>query len=132
MAQIIVYGHTAALTPRLSALSDAIHEAVVAVLLLPAEKRFHRFITLEPDRFFTPADRTIDYTIIEISMFEGRSPDTKRALIRRLIGNVTALGIGPNDLEITITETPIANWGIRGVPADELNLDYPVDASPAG
>ena len=33
----------------------------------------------------------------------------------------------PNDLEITITETPRANWVIRGVPADELLLTYAVE-----
>ncbi len=35
-------------------------------------------------------------------------------------------GITPQDVEITIFETPQYNWGIRGLPADELTLDYPV------
>jgi len=30
-------------------------------------------------------------------------------------------------VEITITETPRSNWGIRGLPADELELSYKVD-----
>jgi hypothetical protein len=36
-------------------------------------------------------------------------------------------GIVPQDLEITIFETPQANWGIRGKPGDELALSYKVD-----
>ena len=60
MAQIIVYGHKAALAPRISSLSDAIHAAAVSALQLPLEKRFHRFITLDPDQFITPSDRSID------------------------------------------------------------------------
>jgi hypothetical protein len=34
------------------------------------------------------------------------------------------LNILPNDIEITIFETPKHNWGIRGLPGDELNLNY--------
>jgi phenylpyruvate tautomerase PptA (4-oxalocrotonate tautomerase family) len=127
MAQFVVYGHAAALRPRVSALSDALHSASVSELQLPESKRFHRFIPLEPDCFITPPDRSADYTIIEISMFEGRSVAVKKNLIRALYTSLGALGIGAQDLEITITETPRSNWGIRGVPADELDLDYRVD-----
>jgi phenylpyruvate tautomerase PptA (4-oxalocrotonate tautomerase family) len=127
MAQIVVYGHAAVLRARIPGLSDAIHAAAVDALKLPEAKRFHRFIALEPDCFVTPADRTIDYTIIEVSMFEGRSTETKKDFIRHLFRNVASVGVSVNDLEITITETPKANWGIRGVPADELQLDYPVN-----
>jgi len=127
MAQIIVYGHKAALAPRITALSDAIHAAAVTALQLPAEKRFHRFITLDPEQFITPSDRSIDYTIVAVSIFEGRSAATKKDFIRQLISNVANIGVTPNDLEITITETPRANSGIRGVPADELLLNYAVE-----
>lgn len=127
MAQIVVYGHATALAPRITELSDAIHAAAMSALRLPTEKRFHRFITLDPGRFITPPDRSIDYTIVEVSMFEGRSAYTKKEFIRQLISNIEAIGVPPNDLEITITETPRANWGIRGRPADELALPYPVD-----
>jgi hypothetical protein len=118
MAQIVVYGHAAALRPRIAGLSDAIH---------PEAKRFHRFIPMEAECFLTPADRTIDYTIIEVSMFQGRSADMKKDFIRQLFRNAASVGVGVNDLEITITETPMANWGIRGVPADELHFDYSVN-----
>lgn len=127
MAQIVVYGHAEALRPRIEAVSDAIHTASIRVLGLPAEKRFHRFVPLEAGTFFAPADRTIDYTIVEVSMFEGRSVDTKKDYIRALIAELGSVGIGPSDVEITITETPRSNWGIRGVPADELELNYRVE-----
>ncbi|MDF2712399.1 MAG: tautomerase family protein, partial [Nonomuraea muscovyensis] len=32
-----------------------------------------------------------------------------------------------DDVEITIIEMPRTNWGIRGVPADELSLPYNVE-----
>ena len=60
-------------------------------------------------------------------MFEGRSVEAKKALIRLLFERLeTDCGITPRDVEITIFETPRHNWGIRGLPADELTLDYTV------
>lgn len=128
MAQIKIYGLRAHLDKHRSSLSDAIHAGVMDALSYPAEKRFHRFIALEPDDFVFPTDRTPQYTIIEISMFEGRSVDAKKALIRALYTNIgRACGIEANDVEITISETPKENWGIRGMPGDELALNYKVN-----
>jgi phenylpyruvate tautomerase PptA (4-oxalocrotonate tautomerase family) len=60
-------------------------------------------------------------------MFEGRSGETKKLLIKSLFSRFEQdLGITPQDLEITIHETPKANWGIRGKPGDELALSYKV------
>ncbi len=36
-------------------------------------------------------------------------------------------GISPHSLEITITETPRVNWGIRGQNAADLTLNYRVE-----
>ena len=127
MAQFVVYGHSAALRPRIPLLSDALHEAAVSALQLPADKRFHRFVPLDPDCFIAPADRGPDYTIIEVSLFEGRSAATKRLLITELFRTTSAAGLDHQDVEITITETPRSNWGIRGVPGDELDLPYRVE-----
>ena len=33
----------------------------------------------------------------------------------------------PNEIEVTITETPRHNWGFRGLPGDEVGLSYKVD-----
>jgi len=126
MAQFVIYGHAAALRPRIRPLSDAIHEAAVTALRLPAAKRFHRFVPLDPDCFIAPPDRSQDYTVIEVSMFEGRSTATKKLLISELYRTTSAIGLGTHDVEIAITETPRANWGIRGVPGDELELTYQV------
>jgi len=127
MAQFVIYGHSAALRPRVPQLSDAIHEAAVTALHLPSTKRFQRFVPLDPDCFITPSDRSRDYTVIEVSMFEGRSSETKKLLIQQLYRTTSAIGLGPQDVEITITETPRANWGIRGVAGDELQLTYRVE-----
>lgn len=128
MAQVVVYGRRESLTQRRAALSTAIHQAIMAALDYPREKLFQRFITLDAEDFLYPEDRGTEYTIIEISMFEGRSEAAKRALIAELFTRVEAeAGIRPHSLEITITETPKVNWGIRGANAADLALGYRVD-----
>jgi phenylpyruvate tautomerase PptA (4-oxalocrotonate tautomerase family) len=128
MAQIKVFGLRSELDPIKSQLSDSIHTCVIEALALPRDKRFHRFFSMETDSFLFPGDRSARYTIIEISMFEGRSVETKKRLIALLFSHLQQeLGLAPNDVEITITETPRANWGIRGQPGDELALTYTVN-----
>jgi phenylpyruvate tautomerase PptA (4-oxalocrotonate tautomerase family) len=128
MAQIKIYGLRQHLDMNRQALSNIIHTCVVDALAYPPDKRFHRFIGLEPDDFIFPEDRTEQYTIIEISMFEGRSAEAKKRLFNLLFERLHhELQISPQDVEMTIFETPRANWGIRGRPGDELHLNYNVD-----
>jgi phenylpyruvate tautomerase PptA (4-oxalocrotonate tautomerase family) len=128
MAQVVVYGRRPSLDQRRNVLSEAIHAAIMSALDYPPEKKFQRFIPLDEPDFIYPADRGADYTIIEISMFEGRTEAAKRALIVELFARVEAQpGISPHSLEITITETPKVNWGIRGQNAADLTLDYRVE-----
>lgn len=128
MAQVVVFGLRASVEAHRAALSDAIHDAIMAALDYPPEKRFQRFIGLEPSDFIYPEDRGPNYTIIEISMFEGRSGAAKRMLISELFARIeSAAGIPPHSVEITITETPKMNWGIRGRNAADLALDYKVE-----
>ena len=100
----------------------------MVALEYPQEKRFHRFFPLDESNFVFPEDRSEHYTVIEISMFNGRSVEAKKSLIRGLFLNLyKGVGISPQDIEITIFENPKENWGIRGVPGDELNLNYQVE-----
>jgi phenylpyruvate tautomerase PptA (4-oxalocrotonate tautomerase family) len=125
MAQVKIYGLASSLARHRNALSTAIHRSIVDALDFPRDKQFQRFLALEREDFIFPDNRSENYTIIEISMFEGRSREVKKALIRALFANLeTDCGITPHDVEITITETPRANWGIRGQPGDELALSY--------
>jgi Tautomerase enzyme len=96
-------------------------------LQYPADKRSHRFFPLDAADFYYPSDRSEKYTILEFSMFEGRSVEAKKNLMRLLFDRVQPLGITPQDLEITIVETPKHNWGFRGLPGDEHQLNYKVD-----
>jgi hypothetical protein len=127
MSQVKIYGLRAHLGPIRQQLSDVIHSCVMDALQYPAGKRAHRFFLLEADDFFYPSDRTEKYTILEFSLFEGRSVEAKKQLIRLLFERAQTVGISPQDLEITLFETPKYNWGFRGLPGDEHQLSYKVD-----
>jgi phenylpyruvate tautomerase PptA (4-oxalocrotonate tautomerase family) len=128
MAQAKIYGERAHLSRVRRALSDAVHGCLEDALQLPADKRFQRFIALDAADFVNPPDRTGAYTIVEISMFAGRSAEAKRRLLGLLMERVPErVGIAAQDLEVTIFETPPANWAIRGRTGDQLTLAYRID-----
>ena len=128
MAQMKIYGTASHLNAVKAKLSDVIHSCTIDALQYPKDKRAHRFFPLDPTDFFAPEGRTDRYTIIEISMFEGRSLKAKKHLIRLLFERIHGeFGISTQDIEITITETPKHNWGIRGLPGDEVGLNYKVE-----
>ena len=127
MTQVKIYGIKDYLNPIKQQLSDAIHSCVVEALQYPLDKRFHRFFPLDKSDFYYSSERSNRYTIIEFSMLEGRSVEAKKKLISLLFERLQPLGISSQDLEITIFETPKHNWGFRGLPGDEHELNYKVD-----
>ena len=128
MSQVKIFGLREHLNPIKQRLSDTVHSCVVDALQYPPDKRAHRFFLLERSDFIYPAGRSERYTIIEFSMFEGRSVEAKKRLIRLMFERVQReCGISPQDLEMTIFETPKHNWGFRGLPGDEHKLDYKIE-----
>jgi phenylpyruvate tautomerase PptA (4-oxalocrotonate tautomerase family) len=126
MAQVKLYGRRDVWGPRRTEVSDAVHAALVGAWGLPADKRFHRFVMLDPDDLVAP--RSEAYLVIEIVCFTGRTRRARRALIAAMFADVApALGLAADDLEVVIIESPAENWGIRGVSGDELALSYRVD-----
>lgn len=128
MGQVKIYALDENIDKNRKKMSDAIHASIMVAFKYPENKRFHRFIKLAKEDFIYSSERTDNYTIIEISIFEGRSIEAKKRLIRLLFEKFKAdIGIENNDLEITIFETAKENWGIRGLPGDDLSLNYKVE-----
>ncbi|MCH2000754.1 tautomerase family protein [Acinetobacter seifertii] len=128
MSQVKIYANEQTIMQYRELLSHAIHQALIEELKYPVEKRFQRFMSLKPENFIYPSDRSQHYIIIELSMFAGRSTEAKKRLIQTLFRNIEQYcKITPQDIEITIFETPKENWGIRGQNADEMHLNYQVN-----
>lgn len=117
---IRIYGIKEKLNPIKAKLSDVINQCMVDALSFPDNKRAHRFISMSSEDFYYPEGRSDAYTVVEISMMEGRSVEAKKELIHLLFQRIESeLGILPVDVEITITE--------RGVTGDEAKLNYKVN-----
>lgn len=107
------------------AILDGVHQALVETIKIPDNDRRQRLYELDVEHF-EHIGRSHQYTIIEITMFKGRSNEAKKALYRRI---VDLLELNPripgNDITIIIHEPPLENWGIRGgFPASEIDLGF--------
>ena len=127
MGQLKIYARAATLAQHQSAISDALHEALVSALSYPADKKFQRFFPLADGDFVYPADRGENYLVLEVVLFPGRTAQAKKAFGRRVLENLAPLGFTPQAIEIVLIESARENWTIRGVPGDELALNYRVD-----
>ena len=126
---MVIYGVKESLNPIKAKLSEVIHGCMQTVLGLPEDKRAQRFIPLNADDFYYPEGRSAAYTVIEINMMQGRTVETKKALIKALFQQIELkIGILPIDIEITIKEQPAHCWGFRGMTGDEArDLKYKVN-----
>lgn len=58
--------------------------------------------------------------MVTIGMWEGRSPEQKRELIRAVTSAIcSVIRCPPEAVEIIIHEVPKVNWGLGGKPASE-------------
>jgi phenylpyruvate tautomerase PptA (4-oxalocrotonate tautomerase family) len=110
-----------------SRLLDAIHAAAVEALQIPDEDRTQILTEHPADAFEFPPGRGERFTLVEVTMFAGRSLDAKRRLYRAVVSHLGRLGIPPSDVLIVLNEVPLENWGIRGgTPASDVDLGFEV------
>jgi phenylpyruvate tautomerase PptA (4-oxalocrotonate tautomerase family) len=87
-----------------------------------------RLIEHQPSHFACPPGKGPRYTLVEVTMFAGRSMDAKRSLYKGIVQRLGALGVPADDIKITLIEVLQENWGIRGgQPASEISLGFKID-----
>ena len=99
---------------------DAVHAALVSSGVPPADK-FQRVIELDAEDFrFDPtypdlkSERTPDFVLIEILWSVGRSVKVKKKLLDELMGNLSRLGLNPENVMVCFKETTWENWSFGG------------------
>lgn len=102
-------------------------DSVVDILQLPSDDRNIRIIEYQQEYFTMKPPYEL---LIEISMFVGRSKDTKRKLYHTIVSKLESKGlIDKEKVLITLNEQSVENWGVRGgIPADELDLGFNINA----
>lgn len=98
-------------------------------LRYPKVTGFKRIYELDKADFECPPDRTDQVTIIQITIFPGRSLDAKRKLYSNIVQNLgDKPGINGLDIMIILMEPPMDNWGVRGgKTASEVDFDFDID-----
>ena len=106
---------------------EAVYSAVQAALKVPDWDRTVRLIEHQPDHFPPPPGKGDRFTLINVTMFSGRSMDAKRALYAGIVDGLERLGVPPTDTMIYLTEVPMENMAVFGSrPASEMDLGFKV------
>ncbi len=104
---------------------EAVYQAQREALKVPEGDRQIRYFEHKPEHFSVPPGKTENYTLVEITLFPGRSLEAKRNLYKSIVRRLGDLGIDPTDIFIVLTEPPLDNWGIKGgLPASEVDIGF--------
>jgi phenylpyruvate tautomerase PptA (4-oxalocrotonate tautomerase family) len=110
------------------AIIEAVYLAQREALQVPEQDRQIRLIEHAPELFHVPPGRSENFTLVEITLFAGRSIEAKRSLYRAIVKNLGVIGIAPTDVFIVLNEVALENWGIRGgIPASDVDLGFKVN-----
>jgi 4-oxalocrotonate tautomerase family enzyme len=110
----------------LVSLIETTMKCIQEILMLPKNDRNIRLMEYENGLFFTKDPYRI---LIEISMFAGRTTETKKKLFQKIVSELSSeLGLKKEEIFILINEQAKENWGIRGgIPANEIDLGFKVE-----
>jgi hypothetical protein len=101
---------------RLGNVSQAVQDALISILKIPADDFFQVIHELPRNRFLhTPSflglKYTDDFILLELAFISGRPTETRLALLKDLNARIVAgAGISPDDLMIQLTEAPGENF----------------------
>ncbi|MFZ6847972.1 tautomerase family protein [Undibacterium sp. RuRC25W] len=109
---------------QVAAMIDAVYQAQREALKVPTDDKQIRYIEHKPEHCPVPPGKTENYTFVEFLLFPGRSLEAKRRLYQGIVQRFGLMGITPSDILIVLHEPPLENWGIRGLPASEVDLGF--------
>jgi phenylpyruvate tautomerase PptA (4-oxalocrotonate tautomerase family) len=118
-------------TPEIKrAMVEAVRGALSEALQAPAEDPCVRLAEYPHGEFALPyPDRHSErFTLIEVTMFAGRSLETKRRLYDALVRALGEFEIDPHDVLIVLHEPAMESWGVEGGrPASEVDVGFRVE-----
>ena len=95
---------------------DAVHVALENAIQIENWDRFQRLYEIEDDLFERSKNKTDKFTMIEITMFPGRTKEQKSKLYKEIVKELNQrLCIEPTDIFIVINEPANENWGLAGI-----------------
>jgi phenylpyruvate tautomerase PptA (4-oxalocrotonate tautomerase family) len=113
-----------------AALVNAVRAALSEGLQTPEDDPAVRLSEYPPEQFSLPyPERCSDrFTLVEVTMFAGRSMEAKRRLYDAIVRRLVALDVPASDVPVVLHEPPMENWGVNGgIPASEVDVGFKVD-----
>ena len=96
-------------------LLECVHSALIESLGIEDWDRFQRIVEIDREFFETTSGKSDNFTIIELTLFPGRTREQKRAVIEGITEKLHGvLAIPKEDIFIIINEPPPENWGLGG------------------
>ena len=106
---------------------NALHRAQMEALRTPEWDRTIRLAEHDDDEFAVPPGKGPRYSLVEFTLFEGRTLEAKRNLYRAVVRHLGEMGVPAEDIKIVLLEVPLENWGIRGgQAASDIDLGFEV------
>ena len=101
-------------------------DVLVEILGLPNDDRNIRLMEYAKNNFIMKEPYEI---LIEITLFEGRTKETKKELYKKIVEVLEGkLKIAKDSIFIVLNEQPFENWGIRGgISAEDVNFKFKID-----
>lgn len=112
---------------RRTELLEAVQRALVAGILIPEQDRCIRLVEYDEDAILVPPHVGPHYMVIEITLFTGRTIEAKRRLYAALASELAAFGLMPHDIKTILIEVDRPNWGLKGLPASDIDVGFKVD-----
>jgi phenylpyruvate tautomerase PptA (4-oxalocrotonate tautomerase family) len=102
----------------LRALGDAVHDALVSAIGIPADDRFQVLMTATDETLVADPSYLGHHhdspAIIEITLSAGRTNDQKRNLYAQIARGAEAIGIRTDDVMIVLHENQRVDWSFGG------------------
>jgi phenylpyruvate tautomerase PptA (4-oxalocrotonate tautomerase family) len=106
---------------------EAVQRALVEGIRIPEADRHIRIVEYPAGSFAVPEDRGPRATLIEISMFAGRTIEAKRRLYAALQREMLPFGLGSRDLKVVVHDEPRENWSVGGVALSDVDIRFKID-----
>ncbi|MPY86065.1 MAG: hypothetical protein GEV00_23130, partial [Actinophytocola sp.] len=81
---------------------ESVRRALVAALQVPPDDPAIRLVEHPPDHVIVPPRHSGRYAIIQVTMFEGRTEQTKRRIYSNLANQLAKLGFLAGDVQIVV------------------------------
>jgi len=109
------------------AILDGVHAALVEAFRIPEHDRNQILHEHAPEHF--ESAKGPGFTLVELTVFPGRTPDAKRRLYAAIVGNLErSAGVAPADILVVLHEPPLECWGIRGgKAATDVGIGFKLD-----